>query len=244
MSFSFEKPYIRYFSFFNKKTLINASLCLWVVPEDIDVDYFKSTLSKTEQDILSTIKGYNKVRNFILGRYLSKIAISDFLSKDDFDMISVSKGIFNNPLVDPPYSNVRVSLAHTSKLFISLASGSEGLLGVDAERINKNRALNINTVLNFPKNTDIDIDETTEAFIKWTSMESIGKALGVGIGLPFSFYKPKSHTYIGDGIESTFFYMHQFKCHSFKFIDHIITLAYPSNLTLKELELHNCLGSQ
>lgn len=235
MCLSSIKPIIKHYSFFNKKVIMNSSLYIWIIPENIDIDYFKLSLSKKEQNILSTLNGKHKVNNFILGRYLSKIAISDFLFKNDFDMISVSKGIFNNPIVDQPYSNVRISLGHTSNLLIALVFGNESLLGVDAEQINEARALNIQSVLNFPENNNINIDKTTEAFINWTSMEAIGKALGIGIGLPFSFYIPKSHGFIGDKIETTFLYMHQFKCYSFKLKDHIISIAYPSNLTIKEL---------
>lgn len=215
------------------KTKYPAIYSDFKIPENFNYTFLKKFLSYEELEILYKIKGVHKINNFLIGRYIAKVAISELINSYDFSAISIEKGIFNFPVVRTKGNeNIQVSISYSSDFVCALAFYEKCPMAIDLERVCDKRVQAIKKALNFPIDFTIDYDYKALITSHWTCLEAVGKILKIGISLPFSLYEPKEIKVINKELLTTFKFLHPFKCSSFFISDFVITFSYPSNCSL------------
>ncbi|MBX9702715.1 MAG: 4'-phosphopantetheinyl transferase superfamily protein [Alphaproteobacteria bacterium] len=192
-----------------------------------------------------SITNNRRKHDYLLRNYCAKRVVLSCLKKPltHAKHINIDKDMNKSAILAKDrlyYSHLQISVTHSETLGFAVAF--EGLypLGIDVERINMQKAENIESLLVDDEKkiiqTILDKKEIRTTVL-WTAKESLCKALGGGLAV-FSeitqiigVFPTQSYT------EILFKHFPGFRAYSFLFEDYIITITFPYTKRF-EIDLH------
>ena len=149
-----------------------------------------NSLSPAEYDYLFTIKNSARHDEFLVGRGMSRVLLTHYLGLDSVRQLLIQIERQGKPVLDAVHGNVFFSVSHSASRLV-IAVTRAGPLGVDVQVDLERRRDYIKIAGHFYHPREFlwfiqqPESERARAFYKlWTLRESLGKALGSGLGLP------------------------------------------------------------
>ncbi|ABR32873.1 4'-phosphopantetheinyl transferase family protein [Clostridium beijerinckii] len=212
--------------------IIKASLCVYKFSSDYSYRYTEKCIHPSEEEIYNSLNYGKSMKNYLLGRYVAKKAISEFIHQPRLNEILIGKGIFNQPIIlKPSNQNIRVTITHCSEYGVAVAFPQGYPMGVDLEIISDRN--------NRVAETQLTIDEKEliymhklDPVLLWTIKESLSKILMTGISSPFKIYEIDKLNFNSNYIVSFFKNFSQYKAISIISGKYIFTLVHPKGLGL------------
>lgn len=224
-----------------KSVKYNKYICLSVIDftklgiEEINI-YADKYLSNDEKTNLNEFKFLKRRKEFVLGRIASKYSLSTLNNINiPFKQITISRGVFNQPVVNSIYApSTDISISHSHNFIYSLAFSGEFPCGIDAEYICKKKEETVYSILSYRERYILSEINISPLFL-WTAKESLSKILKTGMTLNLSkmgvkSIKKRKNYYIGnysDWIQYEFFSVIK--------NNEIVTITVPKNSLLLRL---------
>ena len=163
-----------------------------------DLGKYKKILSAAEKIKAKKIARIEDVESFVLGRYLLRNVLSQYLDNVPGEII-INLNKYGKPCLDDKKLKYNFSLSHAGE-WIILALSEGGAVGVDIEKI---KTIDLSIAKEFFLQPEIDYifkrsDEKLKRFYRvWTLRESYLKCLGMGLHYPLANF----YFQIGSNIE-------------------------------------------
>jgi 4'-phosphopantetheinyl transferase len=147
-------------------------------------------LGPIEAAYFATLHFAPRQRSYLLGRYAAKLGLSRVLSELDLRAIEVTRGVFEQPVVQGQ-GGVGVTISHTGSLAGALAYPTGHPIGIDIEVIEPARYQTILTQLSEPEKRLVETsiaDRYQIATALWAAKEALSKVLTTGLMSPIQIY--------------------------------------------------------
>lgn len=228
-------------SFFNNDIIESESyLSICMDYKSMHTQNYHNYLNPIEIEILNKISNKKRRENYIIGRYVGKMSCANYYKNTLLKDFCISNGIFGQPLLSPNNKQIQVSISHSNFIACSIAFENNILVGIDIENNNKKGIVNIRKILSREENelyNDLNVNESTKSIIFWTVKEALAKALKIGVISDWRLYEIQEISYNDNILLSKYKAFSRFNCISFFSQQFICSIAYPSNLKIKESQL-------
>ena len=150
-------------------------------------------LNTDELDYYKTLKFEKPRFNYLLGRYIAKLAISNLINETEYKNITISRGVFKQPIIHhSSFQNIQVSISHSNDIGAVLVFPESHPMGIDIEYIDQSKSLN--SVLNISSNEEALIknsiyNSTEKLMLLWTAKEALSKTLKTGLAVNQNIYE-------------------------------------------------------
>ncbi|MBN3526380.1 4'-phosphopantetheinyl transferase family protein [Paenibacillus apiarius] len=198
----------------------------------LEVEYYKS------------LKSEKRIRDYTIGRYSAKLAISALCGQKKLDSILIRSGLFYQPVVNCDRgNNIQVSITHCDQIGMAVAFLEDYPLGIDVERISEKNIQIIKKQFTPSENHLIkrmfpDHEYMMIAF--WTAKESLSKVLKTGLRTPLEVFEIDKVSLDERHIVCSFKNFSQYQALSERIGDYVFSIVYPRNaiifLDLSKLE--------
>lgn len=205
----------------------------------------KEVLSDFEKKEFSYLKYPKRRLSYLLGRICSKISIKQLIGEVNLQDISIVNGVFGFPVVKGGVQNIMVTYSHCNNIGISLAFREEFLLGIDIEKISKEKSKLVQKYITKDEQTIInDFGLNVEGcFFLWTIKEALSKIIKTGFTLSFDILAISNFKKVCKNIwESQFVNFSQYKGISLMFDDHVCSIVLPKNTYLNYNDLKKMIS--
>lgn len=227
-----------------------ASQSSW--QDDIQNPLFaKTLLNEIEQFQFKQYQFAKRQNEFLLGRLVSKVAISEVInnSKDareaarrdpwtQLRSIEIGNDIFNRPFA-ATNSQWDISLSHSHGSAVALAFPHTHPMGIDIEKIDSKHSEVVSHEMTDNEKevfSRLNLPGVGGYTLNWTIKEAYSKAIGVGLTTPFKVMEVKEIQMLKVDspanqklyyFESWLKNFHQFRVHSWLTGGHAISIAIP-----------------
>lgn len=201
-------------------------------PQTIELVKF---LSDDEYNFFTRIKNHTAKNSYLCGRYVAKNALLDLTKTYDPKTFSIGNGIFGQPVVSvAQFSNLQVSISHSSKYFAALAFFEECPMAIDVEEMNSERNSSAITQMTNYEIYEIipKIDIINPALLLWTAKEALSKVLRTGLHVDFKVFEVDRIYYQNGNFVGNFKNFSQYKFTSYSNQNLILTTVIPEKTDL------------
>ena len=208
-----------------------------------------SWLSPAELRQYSQFQFELRQRSFLLGRLAAKRAVARSLGEPDLKLVELSNGVLGQPLVRAGGGFApEVTLSHWNSGAVAVGSPAGYLFGIDFEPVEPS---GVDTIRSHLALTRLEREwaesgrvPAEQAYtLLWTTREALGKATRCGILAPIEILEATAFTALGEGAWQTEYRnFPQFKCLSWMSAKAVLSLAYPSQVSLSLVNLPGLLG--
>ncbi len=192
-----------------------------------------SILNEEEQEVFNEMKYDKRKRDYLLGRYAGKLAISSYCDGEDLTHIHIGFGVFGQPIVKHQSKDTpEVSITHSQERAYAIAFPFGHQIGIDMEHLTTDKdvldsiksqmtqkEINLSRTLNIPENLSL--------LALWTMKESLSKVLKCGLTVPFSLLEITNPKMTNRWIEAEFTHFEQYKSYAYKREGHLFSLSMP-----------------
>ncbi len=215
---------------------LRAAICFSRLPASCPFDEIVDVLHPRELEYYNTLKFDRRKRSYLLGRYAAKQAIAAFVSEKDIRNILIQQGIFNQPFVTcEDAHNVQVSITHCDELGAAIAFPESHPMGIDIERMNKNKREVIEGQMTEAEKELMKALPTSHDILLtllWTVKEALSKVLKTGLMTPFKIFEVSTIKTEANYFVTYFEHFAQYKAFSFPFADYIYSITHPKKTVL------------
>ena len=204
-------------------------------------------LHPNELIYFNNLKSEKRKFSYLTGRYCGKLAISQFLSETEMKDIEIRPGIFDQPIVrhhsiDTP----EITISHCSDLAVAIAFPPGHIMGIDVEEIDFSKTHVFKSQL-----TQSEIDKVDRSFddsrigfhLIWTAKEALSKALKCGLTVPFDILEVEQIGHFAEsGYLSSYKNFAQYKCISWVWDKHLLSIALPRKTDMKMSPLEKMIS--
>lgn len=175
-------------------------------------------------------------QSYLIGRYCAKQALAHQMAMGDLQRILIEPGVFGQPLVRAPTTNVsRISISHSADYGCALAFDPAQPMGLDIELTppKHDRALRAQlTPAETNRIENIWRHENACVWL-WTAKEALGKTLFTGLTVPMWMYEVSTAQRANLFLMATFTHMLQYKALTFLWNDAVVTIVLPARTQLE-----------
>lgn len=204
-----------------------------------------SILNNEEQCVFNKMKYEKRKRDFLLGRYAGKLAVSSFCDGEELTHIHIGFGVFGQPIVKHQSKDTpEVSITHSQERAYAIAFPFGHQIGIDMEHQTKNlnaldaiksqltqNEINLSRILGIPE---------SDAYVAfWTMKESLSKVLKCGLTVPFRLLEVTSPVVTNRWIEVQFKHFEQYKSYAYRREGHIFSLSMPKHTIIDGFVFEN-----
>jgi phosphopantetheinyl transferase len=231
------------------------------------INYYQEAvkyLHPQERKYYETLKFEKRIKSYLLGRYVAKLAVGAFTGEEKLESILIQQGILNQPIVTcPSQQNIQVSITHSDDFGAAVAFSEAYPIGIDLERISLNKTdILENQITETEKELIGQLVKTKlysyEALLTlfWTAKEALSKVLKTGLLTPFTIYEIDKLEIKSGCIVSYFKNFAQYHNISFQLDHYMCAITCPKKtkpwidisalkeklgLTLTEDNIHYCI---
>lgn len=199
-----------------------------------------SIFSKDEMKMYQCFKFEKRKRDYLLGRYAAKLAISKTIHTRKFEDISVLNGVFYQPILkitNTDASRIGISITHCDGKAIAIIYSPSLICGVDIEKVDNDKCVVMNSMLS---KSETDMVTKYQNRIKmlttlWTAKESLSKALCVGFMCKGEILEISDISFTDQYFIGDYGYFPQYRFISKIISDYSLTLAVPKSLDINPL---------
>ena len=153
-------------------------------------------LHREEKRHYDQLKYDRQKQAYLLGRAAAKRAIRALAPQIVSSDILIDSGVFGFPVVRyRSLENVQVSISHTDQVGLALAYPESHPLGVDTERVDRDRIASVEGELDHREHLllgDLTLPHPVGLTLLWTIKESLSKVLRTGLTLDMKLAAVKS----------------------------------------------------
>jgi 4'-phosphopantetheinyl transferase len=200
-----------------------------------------SFLHPKEKEYFNSLNFERRQYSYLIGRYVAKKGIGDYLNEKDFSKIEITPGVFQQPIVNyPSKQNIQVSIAHCQGWGAALVFPEAHPMAIDIESCDPQKQIS-----SFIKITDqekkliqkLSLNEHEQYTLIWTIKEALSKVLKTGLMTEFTIFEISSIQVRENYFESYFAHFAQYKVISWWFqnIAWSIVLPYKSNFDIQAM---------
>lgn len=205
-----------------------------------DLEY---VFSNREKEYYNRKKNEKRKKEMFWSRKMAKIAIkdlSDLGTNYNLNVIDISKGQFNNPLVKGEQGKYQVSITHCKDYAAAISFPEELIIGLDMERVDHKKQLGIEEILTDREKKLVPefLDKELFALIMWTTKEALSKFLKLGLAMSLEVLQISNVKPAEDGYESEFRYFPGLGAYTCIGESIVYTIVCSRNLNLKEAKIH------
>lgn len=216
---------MRYYKYFVKQYNTYIVICIGKIVDEYG-KFFKC-LSSSEKREYEEIKTENRRREYVLGHYAEKNAVSILLnSTKDLREIEIKHGVLGQPIV-AGCGNIQVSLSHNKEYVVAVAFEERYTCGIDIENIDESNREVILHHLTKDEKTLFKKSSLLEYTVLWTAKEAISKVLKTGLTTELFIYEINSLQRDEKYYRGEYKHFGQYSFVSTKIDDNVLTLAYP-----------------
>ncbi|WP_206868960.1 4'-phosphopantetheinyl transferase family protein [Clostridium zeae] len=187
----------------------------------------KESLSEKENIHFLNLHGKIKKKEFLIGRYSAKCAVSGLADNLSMNEITVRNGFSGEPLIDTNgEQQYYISISHKGNVSVSIASNLTEFLGIDLEYDDKNRFEAIELICS--EKEKIKFLPYGLHIILWTAKEALSKALKTGLIEGLRKYEIESIRLENDVWYGTYSYFKQFKFQTIVLYGYVVTIVLPT----------------
>lgn len=214
------------------------------LPATISLGYFPETyqeiikfLHHQEKEYLASLRFEKRRKSYLIGRYIAKMAISKLVKEECLQKISISSGVFNQPIVNYAMPNIQVSLTHSDNFSGAIAFLEGHPMGIDLELIN-NDGHNIDALETYTTSKEKDLVDKlpynyeTKLTFLWTIKEALSKVLKTGLMTPFNLFQVNKIDLFPEYCLSYYQNFAQYKALTFILHNYVCSIAYPQKTEL------------
>ncbi len=213
-------------------SIVKASLCICKFSDDLMEKYMEKCIHPLEMETYTSLKN-EKIKNYILGMYTAKKAVSELIHQRDLKEIIIGKGIFNQPILMLPLNhNIHVSITHCLEYGIAIAIPQGYPIGIDLESVN-DRSNRVSESQLTKHEKEILNSHNLYSVLLWTIKESLSKVLMTGISTPFQIYEIDKLILSSKFIVSYFKNFLQYKAISISLDKYIFSVVYPKKFKIE-----------
>ncbi|SHO44493.1 MBL fold metallo-hydrolase [Anaerocolumna xylanovorans] len=198
--------------------------------QDHSLNYYLSNKEKAE---LESIAFEKRRKEFVLGKQVSKKAISMLSVQNEFADISIEHGIFHQPIVKlGTNENIQISLSHCNKYIVAIAFNESFPCAIDIEAVVPKNGEIIHSQLTEDEKNFLVKFENEKAMmytVLWTAKEAISKILKTGLTSELNLYEINEIQKEGKIFRGTFKNFYQYEFIARRYGDCICTIALPKN---------------
>lgn len=209
------------------------SICIEKMETLIQDHVINKYLSAKEKKELGNIVFEKRRKEFILGKQVSKKAISELSIQKNFVDISLEHGVFNQPIVKlSTNENMQISLSHCNKYIVAIAFKESFPCAIDIELIDSENSIAICSQLteNEKNHLDkLDDEKITIYTVLWTGKEAISKIFKTGLTSKLDLYEINKIRKEGKFFRGTFKNFYQYEFIARKYDGCICTIVLPKN---------------
>ena len=216
---------------------VKLFLCVYQNVTDKEYLEVKDTLSREEQLEYSAFQVEKRRTEFLFGRYAGKRASSDLIGELDLKNISITRGVFHQPVLicKKNKENIQVSLTHTNKIAASIAFPERHPFSIDLEHIEES---NVEYLSSFIESSDVRLfqyfgkSKIQIYTLIWSAKEALSKVLKTGFTVSTIIYdlqSVKDH----EGVYTIEFkHFSQYKVVGFRIGSYMCSICLPKNTKL------------
>lgn len=148
-----------------------------------------------EVGTLSTYRSAQRQNNFALGRWVAKQSILALLPGLDARDVEIAAGVFGQPCIRGIPSPPALSLTHTTRGAIAIATDPGHIIGVDLESLAvRHDETFLRSLTRYEQEllSGVGSPSTAHAGLAWTLKEALSKALRCGFTAPLPIFELKS----------------------------------------------------
>lgn len=204
-----------------------SNTCISICSQFADNRFILESLSEKEYSSFLNLHGNIKKKEFLIGRYSAKCAVSELAPDLSMNDICVKSGIFGEPLIDT-YNTQRyfVSISHKGNVSVAIASNLTGSIGIDLEYDNKNRFEAIELVCSEKERKKFSPDGLH--MILWTAKEALSKLFKTGLMTNFQIFEIDSIQLKNGVWHGTYSYFTQFEFQTIVLCGYVLTIVLPA----------------
>lgn len=205
-----------------------------------DLEY---VFSDREKEYYNRKKNEKRKKEMFWSRKMAKISIKELSNlgiDDNLNVIDISKGQFNNPLVKGEQGNYQVSITHCQDHAAAISFPEELIIGLDMERVDHKKQSGIEEILTDREKKLVPefLDREMFALIIWTTKEALSKFLKLGLAMSLDVLQISNVKPVEDGYESEFRYFSGLGAYTCISENIVYTIVCSKNLNLKEVKIH------
>lgn len=218
-----------YTTYKGKKHKIAICICN---DSNSNLDESEKNLCNEERMFYNSIKHEGRKISYLLGRFAAKKAISSYANESLLGMISVRKGIYNQPIVEYSRDNkIQVTITHSKNIGAAIAFDESFMLGIDIENV-INSGLD-NSLDEFISGEEKVLFGSTTCnkrefyTMLWSSKEALSKLLKLGFISNIRIFEIANINKCKDINICNYKYFSQFISLSFFIENYILSIACP-----------------
>lgn len=211
----------------------------WVTTDEYSriVDNYCELLDSHERRYFESLHFERRRISYLLGRFAAKNAVAGLVDETDFIKLGIVPGVFNQPVVHQPTSEVvGVSISHSGDVACALAFPQVHPMAIDIEQIDITKVDAIKAHIT-PAELDLtEHDRPPEEVLCtliWTAKEALSKSLGCGMTAPFELMETTAIVVDSTAFCGRFKNFSQYKFRSWVTTNYIITIVSPRKSELK-----------
>lgn len=220
----------------NKEHTFITAICICRLNENaFDISRI-DFLSREELEYYRGLKNRHNACSFLTGRYAGKCAASQLTGNYNLKEYMIEKGILNQPVFCcEEYKDLQVTISHCNEYAVAIAFSQKLLLGVDIEEISLHKCELIEHALLEQYKEQMEIsceDRMSELIFIWSAQEAVSKCIKTGLTIPGYFFQLQKIEEKQGIFYGQYLHFRQFQSIAVRFKNYILTIAYPSNLSL------------
>jgi len=194
-------------------------------------------LHPREIDVLSSYRSAQRQSNFALGRWVAKQALLALAPGTEPRELEIAAGVFGQPCVRGLASPPALSLTHTQRGAIAIASEPGHIIGVDLESLAERHDETFLRSLTAHEQallSAVGAPDAAPPGLAWTLKEALSKALRCGFTVPLPIFELKSfEPHAAGGFRALFQNFAQYQGRAWQLGAGALAIVLPKNTSLE-----------
>ncbi len=193
----------------------------------------RAVLSPEEHGVAARYSHPRRLLSYLLGRHCAKRALAPLLGEADLRTITITSGVFDQPLVRyPSAERFDVSLTHWDGGAVAVAFPDGHPMGIDGEALDASRVETMTAQLTTDEKAWSADSPLLRPTVAWTAREALSKALRCGLMVPLEFLSISTPLHEGPITEGRYTHFTQYRFLCLTGEHAVITLCLPRNTRL------------
>lgn len=204
------------------------SLCQLMPDESLSASKY---LHPKERQYFDNLLFERRSHSYMLGRLTAKTAAARLTGINKLSSICISSGVFEHPILTVPgYSNLGITLSHSSNYCCALVFPEEHPMGVDIEESNLRNASVVKeqlTELECELIQSLPGSYEERLVMFWSAKEALSKILKTGLTTPMSIFEIHQAAWNDEAVILEFRHFIQYKAILIIIEGYVFALALP-----------------
>lgn len=217
---------------------INGNICANRLMRNLGLLYHPREISYF-QKMGNTDRG----REYLVGRFVAKHALSRLLNDEDYNTICIDRGAFMQPiLLSGHNASLDVSITHKKDIAAAIVFPKSHPMGIDLEIMETSSPRTLESQMTANELQTIrasGYDYVQSLWQLWVIKEAISKVLKTGLTTSFLLFETCDHHFNSDGeLSCHFSHFYQYRAQSWILNNNALAVVHPRTATFS-IDMHS-----